>query len=312
MRIGVIHGFDGSHFHLDYARTIVDEVKRLGHEGLEVSVNDLSQVDSLDAAYLMTHGLRLNYSELAKRVRMINSYKSQANAIDKVKTSRILLQEGIPTPETVISDDFGDVEALVEKAGTVVLKYPWGCAGYGHFFLHRNGRLKGVTKQGEFEVKKLSDRVKIGENTVSPPYYAQEFISSRGDRFSNDRVYRMYVVGEKVGMGSIRVIDDVHDLSKSVINIAQGAHYIFMDKIDQRMQDAALMTAGAVGFDVGVVDILCNVHGAPYVIECDCDGRLMAVDRSFRKHTQFNDSVNYDRMIAERLLEIGAGASYRK
>lgn len=311
MRIGIIHGFDGGYFHTEYAKKILEEICGLGHEGVDISTNEIGLVAGVSSAYLIPHALMLDFEQLSRTLPLINSYASQAAAMNKIETSRRLVKNNIPTPETVISNNFSDIADLINEKGTIMLKYPFGCAGFGHFVVYKDGGIAATTTKGRYPIEERSDHLVIGEETVVPPYYAQEFISFKGDTRSNDRVFRLYVVGDKVRMATLRIKDGVEKPEESIINIAQGAHYEFIRDIEPGMASAALRVADVVGFDVGVVDLLVSSTGKYYVIECDCDGRYSAVDRKFSELPGFSNNFNFNRMIAQRLVDIGNGGGYR-
>src|SRR3989338_5607175 len=98
MKIGIIHGFDGGYFHTEYSKKILEEIERLGNEGVDISTNNLDLVGKVSAAYMMPHALKLDFKELSKGTRVINSYDSQNIAMNKIKTSNRLIEDKIPTP----------------------------------------------------------------------------------------------------------------------------------------------------------------------------------------------------------------------
>jgi glutathione synthase/RimK-type ligase-like ATP-grasp enzyme len=278
-----------------------------------VHVNEIDKLNGKDAAYVVRHILKLDYEALSKKTRIVNSICSSRIAKDKIETTKILENANLPQPEYVLTENFEDIIRFTKEKGQTIMKFPYGCAGKLHTILVcDNGSLAGYNTMGRFKVDAKKDCVMVGKGICFvPPYLVQEFISSDGSE-TNDRVYRVYVTGDKANFGTVRKKDNVSSLSESIINIAQGAHYEFMPELDSRMRELALKTAELVGFDCGVVDMLKDSKGQIYIIECDCDGKFLLVDRKFMKMDDYCDKYSFNKMIGQRLIEIAEGADYRR
>jgi len=308
MRLAVLGGTDKDKIVL----SLLEDILSLGVDCKFVNVNHVSEILNADAVYATRHALKIDYDLLSKRVRLINSYDSAKKARSKIKTTNILAASNIPQPDYVLAKDYESVNRFARSKELSIMKFPYGCAGNSHAILEPCMKgLVGHTSNGKFDVINHHDHITIGKYYFLPPYLVQEFISSEGTH-TNDNVFRAYVVGREARFGTIRKKDCVKDIGDSLINIALGARYEFIPELDKEISSLAIRTADAVGFDIGVVDLLKDKDGNYYVIECDCDGRFLMIDRKFMQLPDYSDKCNFNKMIGQRLVEIASGADYRQ
>ena len=290
-------------------RDLEYEVDRLGEQSCRVTATALDSAD-VDVVYV----LPCEELEMLRRVEsqriVINSTRAQEIAIDKIATSEILMEDDLPTPETVISQTPDAVLEMLDRFGIVLLKSTDLCGGAGHRILRRrNGKITTRARHRTYHVT-FGEHNRILEDTIvlGPPYYAQQFIGT--PEHTNDRVYRMYIVGNQVVMGTARVKAGVDTPEKSIINVATGARYEFLETLDGEMVRLSLRAAYLIGFDTGVVDFLQDRSGHPLIIEADCDGCYLFICRKFQEATGYSEAYNFNACIARHLVSIARGAPH--
>ena len=265
------------------------------------------------------YALLTEHVELLKkhesRLRIVNSVQAQEIATNKIRTSEILLGQDIPTPDTLISDSYEDLVSFVREHGDLaVLKSIDGCGGDNHFILrYSQGALYASIEDRVYPLSfGATTSFRDGESRrgleIAPPHYAQAFISLDGEK--NNMVYRTYIIGTEIPFGTMRVKDGVERAEDSIINIAKGARYEFMDGIPEEMIEITLRTADALGLEIGAIDLVSDGKNY-YVLEANCDGYRMLIDRKFKSHPEFKPAFDLDRYITKRLIEISQGAHYR-
>lgn len=284
-----------------------ESFERAGLESIIIPVSSIKELEKTDVVYLLPHAIKQDLRFLdEKEIPCLNSYKSYVTAMDKIESSKKFIEHNISTPKTLITNEQAELTKFVEENGKSLLKYPYGCAGYGHFLVRKEGsELIAENNIGSHLIEFTPHKhLKIGKYVKAEPYYLQKFIS---DNEEDNKVYRAYVVGSEVKVVSLRTLKD-----KPIVNAARGASYTFLDEIDDDFKDVAMKTANAIGFEMGVVDILKDHQGRNYVIECDCDGFSLHVDRKYKKIDSFCDKYDFDFFIGQRLKEIADGDCYRK
>ena len=85
--------------------------------------------------------------------------------------------------------------------------------------------------------------------------------------------------------------------------MATGAHYTFLETLDDEMVTLALRVAALIGFEVGVVDFLRTASGQPLIIEADCDGCYLFICRKFQEAEGYEPRYNFNTYIAQHLAE---------
>lgn len=310
MKIGLL--YEPAYWFLleNLIRGLEGEISLIGGQSHRLTRATLNQAD-VDLVYVLPCDEQEKLKQLAAERLVINSIRAQEIAIDKITTSRLMLENSLPTPETVISQTPDAVVEMLGRYGIALLKSTNLCGGAGHRILRREGgtittRRRDQTYQVTFgERNRLLDRTLV----LAPPYYVQQFIGTPAQ--TNDRVYRMYVVGNRVVMGTMRVKEGVDTAEKSIINVATGARYEFLQTLDEEMVSLALRLADLIGFEIGVVDFLRDTSDRPLIIEADCDGCHLFICRKFQEAQGYGTPYNFNAHLVERLAEIVDGASHR-
>ena len=311
MKIGLL--YEPAYWFLleDLVRELEHEIRFIGGQSYRLTTATLNQRD-VDLVYV----LPCDGQETLKRIEaerlIINSIRAQEIAIDKIATSRLMVENNLPTPETVISQTPDAVVAMLDRYGIALLKSTNLCGGVGHRILRREGATITTRRRDQTYQVAFGQRNRLLDQTLvlAPPYYVQQFIGATTQ--TNDRVYRMYVVGDKVVMGTMRVKAGVDTAEKSIINVATGARYKFLQTLDEEMESLALRLADLIGFEIGVVDFLRESSGRPLMIEADCDGCHLFVCRKFQEAYGYDAPYNFNAYLVERLAEIVKGAPHRR
>ena len=173
-------------------------------------------------------------------VRVINSAVAIEKTVDKYYTSSLLEDAGLPTPRTIVTERFDEaVAAFAELGGDVVVKPLFGSEGKGMMHINDPDLAHRV-----FRTLELGRYV----------YYLQEYIPHQ------DWDIRAFVVGGRV-LAAMRRLGNGWKT-----NIAQGAQSEPL-KLTPELEALSLRAAQLVEADYAGVDILCDQHGQPYVLE---------------------------------------------
>ena len=311
MKIGLL--YEPAYWFLleDLVRELEHEISLAGGQSYRLTIATLDQTD-VDLVYVLPCDEQETLKQIEAERLVINSTRAQEIAIDKIATSRLMLENDLPTPETVISQTPDSVVEMLDRYGIVLLKSTNLCGGVGHRVLRREGGTITTRRCDQTYQVAFGERNRLHDQTLvlAPPYYVQQFIGTIAQ--TNDRVYRMYVVGDRVVMGTVRVKKGVDTAEKSIINVATGAHYEFLQTLDEEMESLALRLADLIGFEIGVVDFLRDSSGHPLIIEADCDGCHLFVCRKFQETHGYGAPYNFNAHLAKRLAEIVGGASHRQ
>ena len=311
MKIGLL--YEPAYWFLleDLVRELEHEISLVGGQSYRLTTAMLDQTD-VDLVYVLPCDEQETLKQIEAERLVINSVRAQEIAINKITTSRLMVENNLPTPETVISQTPDPVVEMLDRYGIVLLKSTNLCGGVGHRVLRREGGTITTQRRDQTYQVAFGERNCLLDQTLvlAPPYYVQQFIG-RTDQ-TNDRVYRMYVVGDRVVMGTMRVKEGVDTAEKSIINIATGAHYEFLPTLDEEMKSLALRLAHLIGFEIGVVDFLRDSFGQPLIIEADCDGCHLFICRKFQEAPGYGTPYNFNAHLAKRLAEIVAGAPPRQ
>ncbi len=295
----------------DLVRELEREIRLVGGQSYRVTTATLDQTD-VDLVYVLPYDEQETLKQLEPKYLVINSMRSQEIAIDKIATSRLMVENNLPTPETVISQTPDAVVKMLDRYGIALLKSTNLCGGAGHRILRREGRT--ITTRGRDQTYQVAfgthNHILDQTFVLAPPYYVQQFIGTPAQ--TNDRVYRMYVVGDRVVMGTMRVKGGVDTVEKSIINVATGARYEFLPILDEEIVSLALRLADLIGFEIGVVDFLREPSGRPLLIEADCDGCHLFVCRKFQEAPGYGAPYNFNAHLVKRLAEIVDGAPHRR
>lgn len=311
MKIGLL--YEPAYWFLlaDLVRGLEHEVRLAGGQSYRLTPAMLGQTD-IDLVYVLPCDEIETLKQIEAERLVINSVRSQEIAIDKIATSRLIIENDLPTPETTISQTPDAVIEILDRYGIALLKSTNLCGGAGHRILRREGgtittRRRDRTYQVAFG---RCNRILNQTLVLAPPYYVQQFIGTAAQ--TNDCVYRMYVVGKKVVMGTMRVKEGVDTAEQSIINFATGARYEFLEILDEEMVSFALRLADLIGFEIGVVDLLRDPSGCPLLIEADCDGRHLFICRKFQEAPGYSCPYNFNAHLVKRLAEIADGAPHRQ
>ncbi len=311
MKIGLL--YEPAYWFLleDLVRGLEHEISLVGGQSCRLTTATLDQTD-VDLVYVLPCDEQNALRQLESERLVINSIRAQKIAIDKIATSRLMVENNLPTPETVISQTPDAVVEMLDRYGIALLKSTHLCGGVGHRILRREGGAITTRRGDQAYQVAFGERNRLLDQTLvlAPPYYVQQFVGTTAQ--TNDRVYRMYVVGDRVVMGTMRVKEGVDSAEKSIINVATGARYEFLETLDEEMVSLALRLADLIGFEIGVVDFLRDSSGRPLIIEADCDGCHLFICRKFQEAPGYGAPYNFNAYLVKRLAEIVGGASHRR
>ncbi len=301
MRIGLLYNPTYWPLLEDLIVDLEREIRLVGGESFRLSPSGLSACD-VDIIYSLPCDCTKALKLAEKRLSVINSTWSQEIAMDKVATSRRLLKARMPTPETIISQTPDAILEALESYGILLLKSTNSCGGAGHRVLKFCGRkIVTISRSRKYQVIfGDQNRIRNGMITLAPPYYAQQFIGALTER-TNNRVFRMYVVGKQVVMGTIRAKWNVETPEASIVNAATGASYEFLPTLDNEMESLALQVSDLIGFEIGAVDFLKDRAGRTLIIEADCDGSYLFICRKFQEAFGYNNARNFNGHVARHL-----------
>ncbi len=172
-------------------------------------------------------------------VRVINSAGAIERTVDKYYTSFLLSGAGIPTPKTLVTEDFDAALAFCRETGDVVLKPIFGSEGKGMVRLSDPDTAYRVLRAWE-----LNRYI----------YYLQEYLP----HYHQD--IRAFVVGGKV-VASMR-----RRSPGWKTNFSQGAEVESVVLSDE-MEKLALAAVRLLNLDYAGVDLMPTEDGETYVIE---------------------------------------------
>ena len=311
MKIGLL--YEPAYWFLleDLVRGLEHEISLVGGQSCRLTTATLDQTD-VDLVYVLPCDEQEKLRQIEAERLVVNSIRAQEIAIDKIATSRLMVENDLPTPETVISQTPDTVVEMLDRYGIALLKSTHLCGGVGHRILRREGGTITTRRRDQTYQVAFGERNRLLDQTLvlAPPYYVQQFVGTTAQ--TNDRVYRMYVVGDRVVMGTMRVKEGVDSAEKSIINVATGARYKFLETLDEEMVSLARRLADLIGFEIGVVDFLRDSSGRPLIIEADCDGCHLFICRKFQEAPGYGAPYNFNAYLVKRLAEIVGGASHRR
>ena len=173
-------------------------------------------------------------------VRVINSPRAIERTVDKYYTSTLLEDAGLPTPRTVVTEQFDQaLAAFHELGGDVVVKPLFGSEG------------RGMVRVSDPDTAYRALRaLELGRYV----YYLQEFVPHGSEDI------RVFVVDEQIIAAMVR------QGQTWKTNIAQGAKAVPLS-LDPALSAIAWQAARAVGADYAGVDILVTEGGDYTVIE---------------------------------------------
>jgi glutathione synthase/RimK-type ligase-like ATP-grasp enzyme len=245
--------------------------------------------------------------EIFPSAELVNSFAVQDLSWDKIATQELLLDRGVPVPDTLVSSEPTDVHHFVHQHGFAILKERHGCGGQGHIVLWFEGEdLVGDCGSHQYQMDLVphGERRLEGVRLIYPgPFYVQRLIADIGlHRMSPGQVLRAYIVDSQIAFWTERYRDRYDRPSDWIINVGLGARYRFLQNISEEAKKIAVRSAEVTGMRVGVVDLIRTGSMGPYVLEVDTDGHHMLIDRQFKHIPDYRDFFNFERFIAEALL----------
>jgi RimK family alpha-L-glutamate ligase len=172
---------------------------------------------------------------------VMNSPKAIERSVDKFYTSAILADAGIPTPETIVCEDFATAMAAIRELGDVIVKPIFGSMGHG--------------------LVRISDpdiafRILRPLEQSRAVFYIQRAIGHVGHDL------RVFVVGNRV-IGAIERRAPGGDWRT---NISRGGAAERVDLCEAN-RELAIRAAAVLGADYAGVDLLPGRDGRVYVLE---------------------------------------------
>jgi RimK family alpha-L-glutamate ligase len=171
-------------------------------------------------------------------VRIVNSPTAIERAVDKYYTSALLEDAGLPTPRTVVTEQFDEaLAAFDELGGDVVVKPIFGSEG------------RGMVRVSDPDTAyRVFRALELGRYV----YYLQEFVPHGCEDI------RVFVVGEEVVAAMVRRGKNWKT------NVAQGATTAALP-LNDTLREMSLRAARTLGADYAGVDIL-PVEGGGYTV----------------------------------------------
>lgn len=172
-------------------------------------------------------------------VRVVNSASAIERTVDKYYTSFLLSDAGIPTPKTLVTEDFDAALAFCREMGDVVLKPIFGSEG------------KGMVRVSDEET---AYRVLRAWELNRYVFYVQEFLP----HFQED--VRAFVVGKEVVAAMRR------RGAGWKTNFSQGAK-VERAELSADMEALAIDAARLIGLEYAGVDLMRTEDGGTYLVE---------------------------------------------
>jgi glutathione synthase/RimK-type ligase-like ATP-grasp enzyme len=246
-------------------------------------------------------------AEIFPNAKPIVSLAAHELCWNKIATQERLLDRGLPIPETLVTALPDDVHEFVRTHEFAVLKQNYSCGGQGHLIVWHDGdQLVGDCGSHRYTINLVNGgqrRLRGEELTYPAPFYLQRLIADIAPNgVTPPQVLRAYVVDREITFWTERFRDRYNRPSDWIINHALGARYRFVQNVSDEAQKTALRAADAVGARVAAVDLVRTARGGTYVLEVDCDGVHAFVDRSFKQVPDYRDFFDFDRYIAQLIV----------
>lgn len=245
--------------------------------------------------------------ELFPKAEVVMGFALQELCWDKIATQELLLERGVPVPDTLITSEPTDVHSFVQEHGFVMLKERYACGGQGHVVLWlEDEALVGDSGSRRYKMELVPHgrrRLDGARLTYPAPFYLQRLVADIGPRgVFPGQVLRAYVIDGQIAFWSEHYRDRYNRPSDWIINIGLGAKYRFLHDTSEETKKVALRTAEVIGFRIGVVNLIRTGSDGPYVLGVDTDSYHMIIDRHFKHIPEYREFFNLDRYIAEALL----------
>lgn len=220
----------------------VGGIPRLTSQGRDLDSFDVILVRIIPRGSLEQTIFRMDALHLLalRGVRVVNPAHVIERTVDKLYTSALLEQAGLPTPRTVVCErSEAALEAFVTLGGDVVVKPLFGSMGHGL-----------VRVQDE----ELAYRVFKALELERAVYYVQQFIPHDG------RDIRAFVLGGRLLAAMERTAPGWRT------NVARGGQARAV-RLSPDQHDLCLRAAAAVGAEIAGVDLLPGADGEHYLLE---------------------------------------------
>jgi RimK family alpha-L-glutamate ligase len=172
-------------------------------------------------------------------VRVVNSASAIERTVDKYYTSFLLADVGIPTPRTLVTEDFDTALAACREMGDVVVKPLFGSEG--------KGMVRITDRETAYRVLRAWELNRY-------VYYLQEYVP----HFQED--IRVFVVGDQVVAAMLR------RGTGWKTNVSQGAD-VEPVMLSSEMEMLAHRAARVLDLDYAGVDLMRAEDGRTYVVE---------------------------------------------
>ncbi len=302
-------------------RGLTEAIEDLGSEMRALTIEDACRLphalESVTQLYVLPFDLPPSrggppvedlVSELFPNARPVVGLSIHELCCDKIATQERLVDRGVPVPDTLVTVVADEVIEFVRTHEFAVLKKNRSCGGHGHLVVWLDGdQLVGdagshryildLATQGPAQLR--------GERLSYPaPFYLQRLVADFAPRnITPPQVLRAYVVDREIVFWTERFRERYSRPSDWIINRALGARYRFLQNVSDEAKKIALRSAEAVGARVCAVDLARTARGGTYVLEVDCDGAQMFIDRSFKEAPEYRDFFDFDRYIAHAIVE---------
>jgi RimK family alpha-L-glutamate ligase len=173
------------------------------------------------------------------KVWVVNSASAIERTVDKFYTSFLLAHAGIPTPRSLVTEDFETALAACREMGDVVIKPLFGSEGKGMVRIADEDTAYRVLRAWE-----LNRYI----------FYIQEYVP----HFQED--VRAFVIGGKVAASMRR------RAAGWKTNYSNGAE-VFPAELSREMEELALKAVKIIGLDYAGVDLMRSEDGRTYVVE---------------------------------------------
>ena len=240
------------------SREILLEIKDRGHEAVYVRASSLDislgdgikvvhgdRVLNLDGGFPRGIGSYVSAEVFTKRmsalraleysgVVLVNSSEAVENSKDKLVSLMILMRNGVPVPDTIVTEEPLDVMKATEKWGEVVIKPIMGSLGLGS------------TKVDNPDIAYRVAKVLV---SMGLPVYVQRYIRKP------DRDIRIIFVGDEILGGIYRI-----NKASWKTNVAQGATtQAFV--LDKELTELTFKVRDALRLDYAGLDVVEDKDG---------------------------------------------------
>ena len=212
--------------------------------GFDDGLPDAAFVRGITGGTLEEVVFRLNllHALEALGIPVYNDARAIERSVDKSLTSFLLAHQGLPTPETLVTTDRSEAEALVESTRAT-----------GHSLVCKP--LFGSQGEGVIRIEKPADLPPAAD--INGVWYLQRFVESDPVGASD---WRLFVIGGRVAAAMRRT--SAHWLT----NVAQGGS-CHAAVPEQRVRRLAERAAGVLGMGYAGVDLMRDAAGGWWVLE---------------------------------------------